>query len=86
MIYGLLAPFYDEFNKDRDYSAWADFIEKIFEKHSKIGRPDLVLDLGCGTGKMTLALAKKGYDMTGIDYSVNMLGEAREAAADAESF
>ena len=67
MIYGLLAPFYDEFNKDIDYSSWADFIEKIFEKHSKIGNPDLVLDLGCGTGSMTLELARRGYDMTGID-------------------
>ena len=45
-------------------------------------RPSLVLDLGCGTGRMTLALAKKGYDMTGVDYSVLMLGEAREAAYD----
>ena len=82
MIYGLLAPFYDEFNKDIDYSAWADFIEKIFEKHSKIGKPDLVLDLGCGTGSMTLELARRGYDMTGIDYSPEMLDVARERAFD----
>ena len=80
MIYGLLAPFYDEFNKDIDYSSWADFIEKIFKKHSKIGKPDLVLDLGCGTGSMTLELARRGYDMTGIDYSPEMLDVARERA------
>ncbi|MBQ7407251.1 MAG: class I SAM-dependent methyltransferase [Clostridia bacterium] len=82
MIYDLLAEFYDRINSDLDYDAWADFLEKIFDKEMK-ARPSLVMDLGCGTGKMTLALAKKGYDMTGIDYSVNMLGKAREAAYDA---
>ena len=82
MIYDLLADFYDRINSEIDYDSWADFIEKIFDKEME-ARPDLVLDLGCGTGKMTLALAKKGYDMTGIDYSVNMLGRAREVAAEA---
>ncbi len=83
MIYDLLAAFYDRINSEIDYGAWADFIEKIFDREMK-ERPSLIADLGCGTGKMTLALAKKGYDMTGIDYSVNMLGEAREAAQQAE--
>ena len=36
-----------------------------------------ILDLGCGTGKMTLELASRGYDMTGIDYSPEMLDVAR---------
>ncbi|MBP3592265.1 MAG: class I SAM-dependent methyltransferase [Clostridia bacterium] len=82
MIYDLLADFYDRINSEIDYDAWASFIEQIFDREMK-SRPNLVMDLGCGTGKMTLALAKKGYDMTGIDYSVNMLGRAREAAAEA---
>ena len=34
MIYDLLAPFYDKFNGDIDYSAWADFIEKIISEDS----------------------------------------------------
>ena len=79
MIYDLLAPFYDAVNSELDYSAWADFIEKIVEKEYN-GRPELVLDLGCGTGKMTLELARRGYDMTGVDYSPEMLEVAREAA------
>ena len=81
MIYDLLASFYDRVNREIDYGAWAQFIEDIFDKEMK-ERPSLVMDLGCGTGKMTLALAKKGYDTTGIDYSVNMLGVARDAAAE----
>ena len=80
MIYDLLAPFYDAFNGDINYSAWADFIEHIIEKHSGDTRPELILDLGCGTGSMTLELAKRGYDMTGVDYSAEMLDVARERA------
>lgn len=80
MIYDLLAPFYDQFNGDINYSAWADFIEEIIDREYKIGKPELVLDLGCGTGSMTLELAARGYDMTGVDYSVEMLDIARERA------
>ena len=77
MIYDLLAPFYDGINKDLDYSKWADFIEEIISQEFKSGKPDLVLDLACGTGRMTIELAKRGYDMTGVDYSPEMLNEAR---------
>ena len=79
MIYDLLAPFYDAINADIDYSSWADFIEKIIGREYR-GKPELVLDLGCGTGKMTLELASRGYDMTGIDYSDDMLDVARTSA------
>ena len=79
MIYDLLADFYDGINSDLDYVKWADFIEKIIEKECS-ARPELMLDLGCGTGKMTLELARRGYDMTGVDYSPEMLDIAREAA------
>lgn len=79
MIYDLLAPFYDAINADIDYNKWADFIENILKKECK-EKPELVLDLGCGTGKMTLELARRGYDMTGIDISPEMLDIAREQA------
>jgi len=79
MIYDLLAEFYDKINVDLDYEKWADFIERIIQKCS-FEKPELVLDLGCGTGKMTLELAKRGYDMTGIDYSPEMLDIARAEA------
>ena len=82
MIYDLLAPIYDSINSDIDYSEWADFIEKIIARDYKQGKPELVLDLGCGTGSMTLELARRGYDMTGIDYSPEMLDIARNRAID----
>ena len=82
MIYDLLAPIYDEINEEIDYSAWADFIEKLIKQNYTAGTPELVLDLGCGTGRMTVELAERGYDMTGIDLSVEMLDSARERAAE----
>ena len=83
MIYDLLAPFYDAINEEIDYKKWADFLEQIMNKRCK-SRPELVLDLGCGTGRMTLELARRGYDMTGVDYSVEMLDIARGEAEKAE--
>ncbi|MBQ8529193.1 MAG: class I SAM-dependent methyltransferase [Clostridia bacterium] len=79
MIYDLLAPFYDSINSELDYNGWADFIERIIEREYK-GKPELILDLGCGTGSMTLQLAARGYDMTGVDYSPEMLDIARSRA------
>ncbi len=79
MIYDLIAPIYDRVNGELDYSVWADFILECQKRHSDI-TPELVLDLGCGTGKMTVELAKRGYDMTGVDYSPEMLDIARERA------
>ncbi len=79
MIYDLLSKFYDSVNAEINYNIWADFIEEIIVREYN-GKPELILDLGCGTGRMTLELAERGYDMTGIDYSADMLDLAREAA------
>ncbi len=79
MLYDLLAPFYDKVNGSLDYSAWADFIEKIVKREYH-GTPELWLDLGCGSGRMTLELAERGHDMTGVDVSVEMLDIARSRA------
>ena len=81
-MYEITAEFYDSINAHVDYKAWADFIERIFEKYCA-AKPSLVLDLGCGTGTLTLELARRGYDMTGADNSPEMLARARENADDA---
>lgn len=79
MIYDLIAPIYDRINGEIDYTEWADFLEKVFISHMN-KKPELVLDLGCGTGRMTVELANRGYDMTGVDYSPEMLDKARNRA------
>jgi len=42
-----------------------------------------VLDLGCGSGRLTVALARDGADVTGFDTSGARLEDARERAAEA---
>ena len=74
--YEALAAVYDRLNGEVDYEAWADFFEACF---SRYGLPQrLLLDLGCGTGSMTRTLARRGYDMIGIDASEQMLSRAME--------
>ena len=72
--YSAIAGVYDKLNRDIDYSAWADFFEECFAQQGK--KPEIILDLACGTGRMTRELAARGYDMIGVDGSVDMLGEA----------
>ena len=77
--YDSIASVYDNINAEIDYSKWADFIETSFDKYLK-KRPELVLDLACGTGSMTFELHARGYDMIGADSSEDMLSEAYEKA------
>ena len=68
---------------DIDYSQWADYIEKIFKKSGL--KPSLILDLGCGTGSFCIEMAKRGYDMIGIDSSPDMLSCAIEKSSGSNS-
>ena len=79
--YSAIASAYDRFNADVDYERWSDFLEACFEKFLP-AKPEIVLDLACGTGRMTFPLADRGYDMIGIDGSAEMLAEALDKNAD----
>ena len=79
-MYNIIAPLYDKINGELDYSSWADFIEENVRRYGPDMPTELVLDLGCGTGRMTLELARRGYDMTGVDGSAEMLNIARAEA------
>lgn len=73
--YDAIAEVYDRLNSELDYEAWADFFETMFDRFLE-KRPELVLDLACGTGRMTRVLAERGYDMIGVDGSGEMLAKA----------
>lgn len=79
--YRALACAYDRLNADIDYKSWSAFIQACFDKYLP-ARPEIVLDLACGTGRMTFPLADMGYDMIGIDGSADMLSEAFMVSAD----
>ena len=82
--YDAIAHVYEKLNSEIDYAKWADFIEKCFDRYLPC-RPELVLDLACGTGTMTRKLSARGYDMIGIDGSADMLSEAYSRTSDSES-
>lgn len=78
-MYQEFARVYDEFMETIPYEAWADHIESVWHQHGE--RPELVLDLACGTGGLALELSRRGYDMIGADLSIEMLEEAQEKSA-----
>jgi len=73
--YGNFAFLYDALTDDVEYEKRCDYLEKIFKKHLEY-QPELIADLGCGTGTVCTILSDRGYDMIGIDSSEMMLGEA----------
>lgn len=82
MSYSALAKYYDSLTRNVDYSARADYLCKVLQRlgHSA----GLTIDLACGTGSLTLELARRGFDVYGLDASPEMLSEAQQKAADAE--
>ena len=76
--YNAFAPFYDRFIKPVDYDKRADYFDHIIK--SVIGEQKLLLDLACGTGSLAVALAKRGYDVIGVDASEQMLSLAQQKA------
>jgi len=80
--YTVLAAFYDKLNADLDYNAIRDFIKNILAEHSIPANASL-LDLACGTGKLTNLFAAEGYDMIGTDLSPEMLSQAQNASMEA---
>ena len=76
-MYERFAEVYDKF-QEIDYRAFLDFYEQVFVRCGV--QPELVLDLACGTGNITLAMAEEGYDMIGIDLSPQMLQIAMDKA------
>lgn len=80
--YSSLAGVYDALNTGCDYEKLCSYLAKEIRENEKT-KTSLVLDLACGTGKLTLMLREQGFDMTGLDLSEDMLSVAREASYEA---
>ena len=74
--YESFARVYDLFMDNIPYEEWCGYLTGLLEDQGI--RDGLVLELGCGTGNMTRLLAVKGYDILGVDNSVDMLEIAME--------
>lgn len=70
---------YDTFMDNIPYQNWSEYLTELLREYSI--NDGLVADLGCGTGNVTIELAKNGYDMIGIDNSDEMLSIAIEKAS-----
>lgn len=74
--YTVLAEFYDQLTTDVPYQRWADYIERQFARHK--ASIHTIVELGCGTGTLAAILAQRGYQVTAVDLSPDMLSVAAE--------
>ncbi len=73
--YRALSEYYDRL-MGINYNALADNIAWLLERYGN--DPHTILDLGCGSGNLTEILCARGYDMIGVDHSMEMLALAAE--------
>ncbi len=80
--YEALAFSYDALTQDIPYEQMLSYMEALLQRHGR--QPETVLDLACGTGSMSVLMARKGYRVLGADLSEDMLSMAFEKAAELE--
>lgn len=78
MTYSNFAYIYDGLMKDAPYPLWVKYVQKMSDKYKKeIGS---ILDVACGTGSISIPLAKEGCRIIGVDLSEDMLAVAKSKA------
>jgi len=79
MIYQSFAQLYDDLFDPAMYDQWLDFVA------SRVAPADgPLLDLACGSGRLGVQLAQRGYDVSGLDLSEEMLALAAKHAEEAQ--
>ncbi|MEM1515793.1 MAG: methyltransferase domain-containing protein [Candidatus Bathyarchaeia archaeon] len=74
----IYSKYYDLLYMDKDYEKECEFIEEAFKQYSSIKPVKTILDVGCGTGGHLIPLARRGYEVTGIDKQESMVNIAEE--------
>lgn len=80
--YEALAASYDGLTRDIPYEKYLRFFKTLLRRHGVTAAT--VLDLACGTGSLSVLLAKHGYRVLGVDRSEEMLTVAAEKAMELE--
>ncbi len=80
MSYSSFAYYYDALTRNVEYGKRAEYFCDILQKYSH--DPGITLDLACGTGSLTIELAKRGLDVYGVDGSSSMLSVAQQKVAE----
>jgi len=78
-VFGDYARYYNLLYRDKEYAAETEFILDCLKRHG--GMPATLLDLGCGTGRHALEMARRGVCVTGVDMSATMLEMGRQLLA-----
>ena len=73
-VFSEYARYYDLFYRDKDYAGEADYVDHLIRRFKPDARA--ILELGSGTGKHAMLLAKRGYRVHGIERSEQMLASA----------
>ncbi len=76
MSYDNFSRFYDLLTDNVEYKKRADYFCRLLSLCGING--GILLDLACGTGSISVEMAKKGFDVIGVDSSIGMLNAARQ--------
>lgn len=83
-VFGDYARYYNLLYKDKNYRQESAF---VLDRLNACGcQPQTLLDLGCGTGRHALEVARQGIAVTGVDMSQTMLAMGREELERADGF
>jgi len=77
-MYQGFAEIYDELMNDVNYESWADYYTRLLSVYGVRGGK--LCECACGTGNLTIPLYRRGFHLTGVDLSRDMLWQAAQKA------